>query len=62
MYTENSGIKKPNELETIMYVLNMLEKKDIKVLLSDLRVYDEVNILNNKMDLNETKELFRYAR
>lgn len=45
-----------------MYVLGLLQRKDTKVLLSDIRVYDEINILNNKMNLSETKELFKYAR
>ena len=40
----------------------MLGKKDVKVLLSDLRVYDEINLLTNQMTLAETKELFKYAR
>ena len=62
MYSENTGLKKPNELETFMYLLNVLGKKNAKVLFSDLRVYDEINMLNSQMSLTETKDLFKYAR
>jgi len=62
VYSENTGLRKPNELETILYHLHMLGKKDIKVVFSDLKVYDEINILNSQMTLAQTKDLFKYAR
>lgn len=53
---------KPNEMATIAYVLSRSASENSKVLFSDMRVYDEVNLIIDKINLAETREFFKYAR
>ena len=53
---------KPNEIATIAYVLSRNANENAKVLFSDMRVYDEVNLIIDQISLTETREFFKYAR